>query len=488
MLGFLNAARKGETELAAQYLSTKVKGQGAATLAHQLYVVLDAKLPPRLTLVSDESEGSRTNPLKPNEEIVGAVATVSGAVDIVVVRTVGPDATPIWLFSQATLDAVPAIHEDLTLGMGDAVPRLLTGTRIGGVRAFEWMVLLVGLPLFYALTLVLNRVLTPAVDRLWRVPFKDSTLFSRNVLPLPARLLLTAAAIRWLLTRLPLPLLVRQFWSNLAVFVTIGALVWLMIVLNGEIEAYVRRRFPRARQAAAQSLVRVLRRGVDVLVIFIGMLATLRHFGIDPTPALAGLGVGGIAVALAAQKTLENVIAGASLIFDQAVTAGDFLKMGQISGTVDHIGLRSTRIRTPDRTIVSVPNSQIANASLETISVRDKCWFHHAIGLSYKTSPDQLRFVIDGIQALLARHPLVDRDSVRVRFLRLGAFSLDVDVSAYLRTVDWDQFLEAQESLLVGMTDIVARAGTEIAFPSQTMYVDNVPSAVSKSVKDGERV
>ena len=107
---------------------------------------------------------------------------------------------------------------------------------------------------------------------------------------------------------------------------------------------------------AAASLVRLLRRGADAVVIFLGLLATLRLFAVDATPALAGLGVGGIAVALAAQKTLENVIAGASLIFDQAVRVGDTLKMGEFTGTVDHIGLRSTRLRTMDRTIVSIPN------------------------------------------------------------------------------------------------------------------------------------
>ena len=484
VLGFLTAARKGESELAAQYLSTKLKGEAAATRAHQLYVVLDARLPPRLTLVSDEPEGSRANPLKPDEEIVGLVADGGGTVDVVVVRTAGPDTTPIWLFSPKTLDAVPAIYNEITLGMGDgAVPRFLTRTRVGGVPVFGWIVILFGLPVFYLVTVVLNRVLTPVVGRMWRVFFPESRLFSRNVLPVPMRLLLAAAGMRWLLASLPLPLLVRQFGSNAAVLIAIGALVWLLITLNGEIEAYVRRRLPPTSQAASQSLLRVLRRTVDLLVIFIGMLAVLRHFGIDPTPALAGLGVGGIAVALAAQKTLENVIAGASLIFDQAVTAGDFLKMGEISGTVDHIGLRSTRIRTLDRTIVSVPNSQIANASLETISARDKCWFHHVVGLRFETTPDQLRAVVDGIRELLVSHPLADSESVRVRFLRLGAFSLDVDVVAYLRTADWDHFLEVQESLLFAVTDLVARTGAQIALPPQMMSVDSTSSAAQMAVK-----
>jgi MscS family membrane protein len=210
----------------------------------------------------------------------------------------------------------------------------------------------------------------------------------------------------------------------------------------------------------------------------------LRSLGVDPTPALAGLGVGGIAVAQAAQKTLENVVAGASLIFDQAVRVGDFLKMDAVQGTVDHIGLRSTRIRTLDRTIVSVPNSQIANASLETLSARDKFWFHPVVGLRYETTPQQLRDVVDGIRRLLVDHPSVEPDSVRVRFVRLGQSSLDVDVSAYLLARDWNHFLELQEGLLFGVTDVVQEAGTGIAFPSQTMYISNarMPESVEPPV------
>jgi MscS family membrane protein len=240
--------------------------------------------------------------------------------------------------------------------------------------------------------------------------------------------------------------------------------------LNGEVTDHLCRRLPLSNGAAV-SLLRVGRRGVDVLIVFAALLVTLRRFGIDATPALAGLGVGGIAVALAAQKTLENVIAGASLIFDQAVRVGDVLKMGEFVGTVDHIGLRSTRIRTLDRTVVSVPNSLIANASLETISARDKFWFHPVVGLRYETTPDQLHTVVDGIRQLLMEHASIDRDSVRVRLLRLGAFSLDIEVFGYLHARDWNHFLEIQETLLFGVTEIVSRAGTSIAFPSQTMYV-----------------
>jgi MscS family membrane protein len=148
-----------------------------------------------------------------------------------------------------------------------------------------------------------------------------------------------------------------------------------------------------------------------------------------------------------------------------------------VQGTVDHIGLRSTRIRTVDRTVVSVPNSQIANVSLETISARDKFWFHPAIGLLYETTPEQLHQVVDDVRRLLTEHTAVDTVSVRVRFFRLGAFSLDVDVFAYVLARDWNHFMEIQEQLLFSITDIISRAGTALAFPSQTTYVANAAGA-----------
>ena len=390
---------------------------------------------------------------------------------IVVERVDRGKAGSVWLFSSRTLDAIPGLYKQVVTSRADAVvPRVLFDKRVAGVRLLDWLAVLLGLPVLYAATALLNRALTPLARLVWRRVFRGSDPAGRNALPAPARLLLLALVSRWLLPTLPLSLLLREFWANTATLIIIVASAWLLMLLNGEVEAHLCRRLPPSNGAAV-SLLRVGRRGVDVLIIFAALVVTLRHFGIDPTPALAGLGVGGIAVALAAQKTLENVIAGASLIFDQAVRVGDFLKMGEISGTVDHIGLRSTRIRTLDRTVVSVPNSQIANASLETISARDKFWFHPVVGLRYETTPDQLHAVVDGIRQLLLEHASIDRESVRVRLLRLGAFSLDVDVFAYLHARDWNHFLEIQEQLLFSVTEIVSRAGTSIAFPSQTMYV-----------------
>ena len=482
VMGFLNAARNGEDELARQYLNTRLSEQAADELARQLFVVLDARLPARLTQLSDAPEGSRSNPLTPDQELVGTIAGTAGPVEIVVERVERAKVRSIWLFSSKTLDAIPGLYEQVASSRAEAVlPRFLIDRRIGGVRLVEWLALLLGLPALYLGIALLNRALTPLARLVWRRVFDETDLSGRTALPAPARLLILALATRWLLYSLESSLMIRQFWRNIASLITIGSIVWLLMLLSAHIERYIRRRLPSSNVSAAVSLLRLGRRGVDLLVIFTGLLAVLRHFGVDPTPALAGLGVGGIAVALAAQKTLENVIAGASLIFDQAVRVGDSLKMGEIEGTVDHIGLRSTRIRTLDRTVVSVPNSQIANASLETISARDKYWFHPNLALRYETTPDQIHAVVDGIRSLLERHASVDAESVRVRLLRLGAFSLEIDVFAYLRARNWNDFLEIQEALLFRVTEIVNKAGTAIAFPSQTMYVATRPGPATTS-------
>jgi MscS family membrane protein len=387
-----------------------------------------------------------------------------------------PKAGPIWLFSRETLEEVPALFDEVTASQDESfLVRALRGTGLRG-GWFDWLSVPLAIAAFYIATLLLNRLLAPLLASLWR-RLLPGTNRSAHGLPVPARLLVVALVGRWIISTLPLSLLMRQFWSSAATFVTMVAVAWLLILLNGVVEQFIRWRLPRASTTAGSALLRVLRRVADTFVIFLAALLTLRLFGIDPTPALAGLGVGGIAIALAAQKTLENVIAGASLVVDQAVRVGDVLKIGEIVGEVDHIGLRSTRLRTPDRTIVIIPNSQIANASLETLSARDKFWFRHFVGLVYETTPDQLRTVLGDIQRLFEEHAVVETTSVRTRFLRLGPSSLDVEVFAYVLARDWNHFLEIQEQLLLGITTIVERAGTAIAFPSQTMYVENKETA-----------
>jgi len=170
-----------------------------------------------------------------------------------------------------------------------------------------------------------------------------------------------------------------------------------------------------------------------------------------------------------------------SLIFDEVVHVGDLLKVGDTLGTVDDIGLRSTRVRTQNRTMVSVPNGQIATMTLENFSSRDKFWLHQIFALCYGTASPQMCTVIDGIRSLLEENQQVERDSVRVRFIRFGLSSLEVEVSAYVLARDWDEFLEIQGRLFLRMMECIESAGVQIALPSQTIFM----AAASPSVDTG---
>jgi MscS family membrane protein len=470
VLGLLSAARKGNEELAALYLNTPLRGAKAADLARQLADVIDRRLPARLDQISDKPEGSVPDPLKPDEDLVGTIKTAHGDLDILLERVDRGKAGKVWLFSQHTLASIPTVFQELSANAPENIlPNFMVNTRVADIPIFEWLAVFVGMPFLYLLTGVLNRISSLAAGALRRRLGGNTKVRNPQILPPPIRLLLLALVIRWLVSKIPLPLLARQFWSTAALMITVVACMWLLMILNGWGERHLVGR--RRSLSGSASALRLVRRVIDGLILFAGLLFTLSHFRVDVTAALAGLGVGGIAVALAAQKTLENIIAGVSLIADQAVRVGDTLNLGDIQGTVEEVGLRSTRIRTADRTVVSLPNGQIANMKLETLSARDRFLFHPVVGLRYETTSVQLRSAMAGINDLLREHAGVDSGSVRVRFVRFGASSLDVDIFAYVFGDDWNNFLKIQEELLLGIMNIVQKAGTDIAFPSQTLYL-----------------
>jgi len=461
----MEAARKDNEQAAVLYLNTDRRGPAAATLAHQLYVVLDSRLPARLPDLSDQPEGSRANPLKPDEDVIGTIATADGSLDLVLER-VGRT----WLFSRKTLNAIPEVFAEIDLVSVDRyLPDFLAKRRIGGIRLFEWLAALLLIPIVYMLIGLVGRIVRPVFAFLQRRYAWAGWLL--ELLAGPMRLFVLAGSIRWTVSVLQLPLIERVFWSTARTLILTAAVVWVLLRMNGSVERTIKQRLQAATVGEMSAMLRLARRLVDILIVAMGVVVLLQYFGVDPTAALAGLGLGGIAVALAAQKTLENVIGGVSIVIDKAVRVGDFLKIGDLQGTVDYVGLRSTRIRTLDRTILTVPNGQIATVNIETLSARDKFWFHHIVSVRYETTPDQMRAVIEGIYALLKAHPGVDQGMVRVRFLRFGPYALEIEVFTYIFATDWERFLDVQQELLLSVMGVVDEAGTALALPSQILHV-----------------
>jgi len=453
-------------------LNAPLRRTGLDDLARKLSVVLDRRLPARLNELSPLPDGSQYFPDRPDADLVGTIDTGEGKVDIVVQRVKLGERGSVWLFSKETLDVIPDLYEEVShVSVEHALPAFLTQTKIVQIPLIQWLFAFVGMPAIYVLASLLDRLISPLVGLMWSRLRRKPDLKSVHIIPRPIRLLLLALVIRWMVANLNLSLLTRQSWSNVASVIVIVACVWLVLLLNAWGEDLSRQRLEQRGVYGAVSVLRLTRWTLNLLAVFGGVLILLWHFNLNVTAALAGLGVGGIAIALAAQKTLENVIGGISIIADRAVRVGDFVKVGAAMGTIEDIGLRSTRIRTLDRSVVSIPNGQISNERLEDMSSRDKFWLHPILSLRYETTAAQMRSVLVAIRSLLLEHTHVEQSSVRIRFLRFGSSSLDVEVFAYVYALDFAAFLEIQEDLLLRIMDAVQAAGTRMAFPSQTTYL-----------------
>ena len=218
-------------------------------------------------------------------------------------------------------------------------------------------------------------------------------------------------------------------------------------------------------------LIRICSRLVGI-VAAAGLLAVgASQLGLPVYGIVAGLGVGGLAIALAAQPTMENLIGGLSLFADKPIRVGDLCRYGTEEGTVEAIGIRSTRIRGRDRTLTTMPNGVLSKMPVVSLSKRDQMLIQSTIGVRYETSPEQLRYLLVKIREALLRHPKIDPDLVRVRFVGFGASSLDIELFAYVKTTKRPEFLSVREEIFLRVMEIVNESGTGFAFPSQTVYL-----------------
>ena len=258
------------------------------------------------------------------------------------------------------------------------------------------------------------------------------------------------------------------------ILIVIGhlAAAWLIFqLLRIAADVVIRRRDLGVASLDTQ-LVRLLFHLASVLLGLYVLVHMAEALGVPVTPMLAGLGVGGLAVALAVRPTLENVVAGFVLFADKSVKVGEFCQFGDKMGTVEAVGLRSIRIRGIDRTLISLPNAEFCQMQIVNFTRRDSILLQSRIGLRYDTSADQLRLVLVRLRELLIRHPKVAIEPARVRFAGYGAFSLDVDIFAYVTTRDFAEFLAVQEDINLRIKDIVESIGAGFAFPSQTLYLE----------------
>ena len=480
--GFLHAVEKGSYGNAAEYLQIPASLRPEREdIAREFQSVLDHRfVSTTLERISRSPRGSIDDGFPPDVERVGEFLGGNGQVDVLLVRHESPGAPPIWTFSWETVREARRLYGELGLpDLERRMPSFLVRTHVGSLALWQIVAFLLLLPVLYGVSWLILGIAF-AVIRVARHKRVEGewAQSARSPATLLLTLLLHRVAVFWV----GIPILYRIYYNRLLYVLLLVAFLWLLLRIVDVVDRYLLRRVMPAGGAAGRPSLSLGRRALRAVAFLVVLLLALPAFGVNVTATLAGLGIGGLVVAFAAQKSLENVFAGFAMLADKPLSVGDTCRIGGQQGEIEDVTLWATRLRTNERTVVSIPNGAVMAGQIENLTRRDKYWFHPTVGLAYETTPAQMRQVLQGIRDVLIADPRVETEGSRARFMRLGASSLDVDVFAYVRAESYPEFLGVQEELLLRLLEIVDQAGTSVAFPTQTLHVH--PASAAPAPKD----
>jgi MscS family membrane protein len=472
VIGFLQAVTNNDLAKAAQYLDTKLPEPQAEQLAKQLKVVLDTGLSSSINGLSREPQGNVADDLRVTREKVGVAKTANGNLDILLDRVKRPQAATIWLFSAETLLRIPGAFANLQKhDISSQLPSVLVKVAFFGLPLWRWLIIITAIILALLFSSLIARLLLVVfrvfLDR-GHIPNEEEIL---HRLKQPLRVLLLALAL-WVAETYALSVLARHYWTASAFALgTIGAAWFLAGLFDLAADAGARHSLATGAKEKV-AVINLARRLVKILTVFVVLLILLKGAGINVSAMLAGLGIGGIALALAAQKTLEDLFGGISIIMRDAIRVGDYCRLADQSGTIEDIGLSATRLRTLDRTVVSIPNSKIAQLSSENIALRDKFWFHHMLSLRYDTSKAQIERILADVRAMMEQTEEIEAGTSRINFVGLREASFEIEVFAYLVVSSYFDFLGRQQELLLQILAIVSNSGAHLTVPLQSRYAN----------------
>jgi MscS family membrane protein len=466
--------RKGDFARAARYLVLPAEfAERGPDLARRIGAVIEQHIVANLDSLSPFSEGNEDDDLPRHVDRAGSIVNAAGEHEpIYIVRRVDKDGA-FWAVSHDTVARVDDWYDALPdRWVRDWMPQRLQRHGPFGVLWWQWL----ALPVLALAAYALGRLLGGLAARLLRRIFTktrthwDDRLLRRTE---PALRLLVAVGSAAVL--LPFLALLPSAEVNarlmLGAVATVAAFwaLWLSVDVWRQ---FLMDRPWMADNPSARSLLSVAINFVKLIVAVGGVLALLAVFGYPVATVLAGLGIGGIALAFGAQKTIENLFGSISLAADQPFRVGDFVTIeGGSSGHVEQIGMRSTQIRTLDRTVVTLPNGKLSEMRIEGFGTRDRIRFATTVTLVYGTTEAQIRQVVLEIERLLRGVPEIWPDNIVSTFSTIGASSLDVEVMCWFQTRDFGELRRIRQEVLLGILKIVDDAGTSLAFPTTTLHV-----------------
>jgi MscS family membrane protein len=474
VLGLLKYAERRDFATAARYFQQD-PGQGtdAVQLAKELQG-LHTKFKGNIDLLSDEPNGRVEAGLPPGEVRAGVLKVGATTVDVILVRVDDPASGKIWLISKETAASIPQLYAQ-TDGEGPTVvermvPAALTNRRLLDMSLAQWLGWLLSIPISWFLAWLLE-ILLSAPRRIWCKLRKLSFGSVWNTpLGMPLRCIVAILVHGFFVYLLDPPLLYRVYYARFLAALLVGCFAWLVSrITDRGFDHAVNR--TRTQRAGGESILIVLQRLTRVLLMLIGFVGALAVLGLNVKTTLAGLGIGGLALALGAQKSLENLLGGVSLLMDKALHVGNFCKIGNQVGTVEDIGLRSIKLRTLDQSLLVVPNGALAQMQFENFGPRRKCLLNQHFSLRIETQVEQLRFVLDRVQSMLDQHPAIEAGTSRIRVADFAGAAFELELWAFVKTADWGAFTVVRQDVILKIAEIVEAAGTRLAAPTQLTYL-----------------
>jgi MscS family membrane protein len=466
---FLQACHTGQYDLASDYLDLRrirsdQRNSEGPELAKDLCQVLDRDTHFEVGRLSNETDGNTRDRLPTNVDELTSVDVNAKTVQLTMQR-ITQNGLSVWLVSPDTVSQIPKLRASVDESEFEKkLPAVFVDTRFIGTSLWVWIALFVTALLISLLSKLFARaflmLLKPIANRYTKLHAHRLEAFVE-----PVRFGVSVTVFGALIEIIGPSALVRDYlYKFLTLLFVLSCASILMRVVDIISDTVSSRLDPRQR-AFSYSVLPLLVRTVKIVVFSIAVLFVLGAWGYNTNAILAGLGVGGVAVALASQKTIENLFGGISVISDRPVLVGDVCQFGGQVGTVEDIGLRSTRIRTADRTLVTVPNSSFSTMTLENYSKRDRMLFKPTISLHKETAPDDIRKMMEAIAQIMEDHAEVDPTGVPVRFSKISKESFDLDLFSYVLTTDGDKFLRVQNELLLKIIEAARKLEIDLAVP-----------------------
>jgi MscS family membrane protein len=443
--------------------------QDGPQLARRLEQILDRDSRLDVGSLSRERDGDLTDGLPRDRELIDSFNVNGQTVQLRLEHQTLRSGIQVWLVASESIDWIPKLAATTSDSpIEKHLPPQFVDWKLMDTSLWRWLAMALLAVILIAFSRWISRLAIFIADALlkrrtaWKIDRVVLHTFSA-----PLQLLLPAVMFRMVTPALGLSALLRLVVNRALVLLVFLSVGWLCIRVVDVFILGLQAVLVARKSSFSYSAVSLGSRILKLTILIFAVIAVLGEWGYNTSTVLASLGVGGIALALAAQKTIENLFGSVAVISDRPIAVGDYCKFGDRAGTVEDIGLRSTRIRTIDRTLVTVPNGVFSAMEIENFNRRDKMLFHITLNLRRDTMPEQVRAILQSVGKTLTGNPKIEAGATPVRFIGIGTYSLDLEIFVYILTMNGDEFLKMQQELLLTILDQVAEAGTALALPTQ---------------------